>query len=73
MTQDAPGMKGYRSRNKGGELREKRGDTHIITIRKEYGENDAQGMRGDAHLHTAIEKAGVTSLDGLLRKQGRKG
>jgi hypothetical protein len=73
MVQDAPGMKGYRSRNKDGELREKRGDTHIATIRKQYGDNVAPGMRGDTHLHTAKEKAGVTSLDGLLRKQEKKG
>ena len=32
MTKDAPGMRGIRSRNESGELREKRGDTHVKTI-----------------------------------------
>jgi hypothetical protein len=31
MAKDAPGMRGYRSRNEDGELRQKRGDTHIST------------------------------------------
>ena len=34
MTKDAPGMRGIRSRNESGELREKRGDTHVKTIEK---------------------------------------
>ena len=33
---DAPGMKGPRSRTKDGTLREKRGDTHMGTIEKKY-------------------------------------
>jgi hypothetical protein len=37
MEKDAPGMRGYRSRNEDGELRQKRGDTHIGTIEKQYG------------------------------------
>jgi hypothetical protein len=31
MTKDAPRMRGYRSRNEDGELRQKRGDTHVGT------------------------------------------
>jgi len=34
MPKDAPGMRGYRSRNEDGELRQKRGDTHVGTIEK---------------------------------------
>ena len=37
MAKDAPGMRGDRSRNEDGELRQKRGDTHIGTIEKQYG------------------------------------
>src|SRR5688500_283446 len=33
---DAPGMKGQRSRNQDGELRQKRGDTHARTIEEQY-------------------------------------
>ena len=32
MVKDASGMRGYRSRNEDGELRQKRGDTHIDVI-----------------------------------------
>lgn len=37
MGKDAAGMRGIRSRNKGGELRQKRSDTKIGTIEKKYG------------------------------------
>ena len=37
MAGDAVGMKGYRSRNDGGELRQKRADTFVSTIEKNYG------------------------------------
>lgn len=33
---DAPGMRGERSRNDNGELRKKRSDTHIGTIEQNY-------------------------------------
>jgi hypothetical protein len=33
---DAPGMRGDRSRNDNGELRQKRSDTHIGTIEQKY-------------------------------------
>lgn len=32
MAKDAPGMRGFRSRNEDGELRQKRGDTHVGKI-----------------------------------------
>jgi len=64
MAQDAPGMRGYRSRNENGELREKRGDTHIGTIEQKYGVD--LGVRGDMHLDTLLERKGVESLNDLL-------
>ena len=36
MAKDAPGMRGIRSRNKDGELRDKRNDTLVSTIEKQY-------------------------------------
>jgi len=36
MAKDAPGMKGIRSRNENGRLRQKRSDTHVGTIEQEY-------------------------------------
>ncbi|KNY24778.1 hypothetical protein [Pseudobacteroides cellulosolvens] len=66
MAKDAPGMKGYRSRNQNGELRQKRGDTHVSTIEKKY--NKDFDVRSDMHLQTLLEKENVSSLDQLLRK-----
>jgi hypothetical protein len=63
---DAPGMVGCRSRDKDGQLRTKREDTHVATIEKHYGVD--LGVRGDTHLGTLLEKRGVNSLDELLRK-----
>jgi len=63
---DAPGMRGDRSRTKSGPLREKRGDTRVDTIEKKY--KIDIGMRGDANLDTALERHGVKSLHELVEK-----
>jgi hypothetical protein len=63
---DAPGMRGDRSRTKVGPLREKRGDTRVDTIEEKYGVD--LGMRGDAHLDTALERHGAKSLHDLIKK-----
>ncbi len=65
MKKDAPGMKGYRSRNQDGELREKRGDTHMGTIEKHYGRNF--NVRSDMHLDTYLSTNDIESLNDLLR------
>ncbi len=67
MAKDAPGMRGYRSRNEDGELREKRGDTHVGTIEKKY--NRDLGVRSDMHLDTLLERTGVDSLNDLLHNK----
>lgn len=64
MAKDAPGMRGYRSRNETGELREKRGDTHVETIEKKY--HVDLGVRGDMHLDTLLERKDVESLNDLI-------
>jgi hypothetical protein len=64
---DAPGMKGIRSRNSDGELRQKRGDTHVGTIEKEYGVNF--GVNSNMHLNTLLQKENTPSLHKLLEKQ----
>lgn len=66
MAKDATGMKGFRSRNQNGELRQKRGDTHVSTVEKKY--NQDFGVRSNMHLSTLLEKENVSSLDQLLRK-----
>lgn len=64
MAKDADGMKGSRSRNQDGELREKRGDTHMGTIEKQYGRDF--NVRSDMHLDTYLEQNNIASLNDLL-------
>ena len=61
---DAPGMRGIRSRNETGPLREKRGDTHISTVEAEYCID--LGVRSDMHLDTLLESKRLKSLNGLI-------
>jgi hypothetical protein len=71
MSKDAPGMRGIRSRNEDGQLREKRGDTHVKTIEKQYDRDF--GVRGDMHLDTLLQREGVQSLHELIEtNNGRK-
>jgi hypothetical protein len=62
---DAPGMKGQRSRNNDGQLREKRGDTHMGTIEKNY--NRDFGVRSDMELDNFLNKNGLNSLNNLIK------
>jgi len=64
MAKDAPGMRGYRSRNEDGELRQKRGDTHVGTIEKKHGRDF--DVRRDTHLSTLLERERVASLNDLI-------
>ena len=61
---DAPGMRGDRSRNEDGQLRQKRSDTHIGTIEKKY--NIDLEVRSDMHLGTYLEKNNIPSLNDLI-------
>lgn len=65
---DAPGMKGPRSRNEDGELRQKRGDTHVGTIEEQYGIDF--GVRSDMKLETLRERLGAVSIEDLIDKGG---
>lgn len=67
---DAPGMKGERGRNNDGQLREKRGDTHIGTIEKQY--NVDLNVRSDMHLDTFLEQNNITSLNDLINDNKQK-
>jgi hypothetical protein len=66
MAKDAPGMRGYRSRNDNGELRDKRDDTHMGTIEKQYGID--LHVRDDMHLETYLEEHKIKSLNDLITK-----
>jgi hypothetical protein len=57
-----------RQRDKDGEIREKRGDTKVGTLRKEYGDDFAEGYRADTHLETVREKEGK-SLSQLVKEK----
>jgi hypothetical protein len=57
-----------RGRDRDGEIRHKRRDTLVRTLREEYGEGFARGYRADATLGTVLDREGVDSLDQLLRK-----
>ena len=70
MAKDAPGMRGIRSRNQDGPLRDKRDDTHVGTIESKY--NRDFGVRSDMQLGTLLEKLDVKSLNDLIKsKHGR--
>jgi hypothetical protein len=57
-----------RMRDHNGEIRQKRSDTKVETLRKTYGDDFASGYRSDAHLGTVLKREGVESLDQLLKK-----
>lgn len=58
-----------RMRDENGEIRKKRSDTLVGTLRGEYGLNFAKGYRSDAELGTVLKKEGVDSLDQFLKKK----
>lgn len=65
-----PGLDG-RSRDQDGEIRRKRGDTHVGTLRDIYGSGFAPGTRSDTHLDTLLDRAGASSLSDYLRPKER--
>lgn len=67
---DAPGMKGPRGRNEGGELRQKRGDTLISTLEEQY--HVDFGVRGDMKLETLRQKLGATSIEDLIDRANKE-
>jgi hypothetical protein len=60
-------MKGPRSRNHTGELRQKRGDTHAGTIERQY--HIELGVRSDKKLSNVLKDEGVNSLNDLIDKK----
>jgi hypothetical protein len=63
-----PGLDG-RSRDENGQTRAKNGNTRIDTLRETSGEDFGEGLRGDAHLNTLLERTGYDSLSEYLRNQ----
>lgn len=68
---DAPGMRGDRSRNQDGQLRDKRNDTHMGTIEQQY--NRDFGVRSDMELGNFLQQNGIASLNDLVHSDlGKK-
>ena len=68
---DAPGMRGMRSRNQDGQSRDKRDDTHMGTIEKQYDRDF--GERSDMELGTFLKQNGIASLNDLIHSDlGKK-
>ncbi len=61
----AQGMHTDRTRNEDGELRQKRGDTLVGNLEREYDVDF--GVRSDMHLNTLREQTGLTSIEDLPR------
>lgn len=53
---------------KAGEIRQKRGDTLVGTLRETYGQNFAPGVRSDTRLDTLRDRTGK-SLSEMVKKR----
>lgn len=56
-----------RCRDEDGEIRKKRDDTLVRTLRKTYGEEFADDFRSDATLGTVLRETGSNSLSDYLK------
>ncbi|MDA9390447.1 hypothetical protein WN73_07005 [Bradyrhizobium sp. CCBAU 45394] len=56
-----------RCRDQDGEIRQKRGDTLVSTLRKTYGPDFAAGVRSDMRLDTLRERMGGASLSKIIK------
>ena len=67
----ATGLDG-RHRDKDGRIDEKRGDTLVRTLRKEYGEDFLRGRRSDTKLSTIREQTGKSLTELVQQHKGAK-
>ena len=65
MPKHPTGLDG-RTRDFDGEIRQKRGDTLVVTLRKTYGPDFAPGARSDMKLETLRNRTG-SSLSELVK------
>jgi hypothetical protein len=71
MAKDAPGMRGNRSRNEDGQLRDTRDDKHVGTLEKQY--NRDFGVRSDMQVGNLLKKIGIKSVNDLIHSDiGKK-
>jgi hypothetical protein len=57
-----------RCRDTDGEIRHKRSDTRVGTLRETYGEDFAKGYRSDAKLGTVLDRERAVTLSDLLKR-----
>lgn len=57
-----------RQRDEDGQIRNKRKDTLVGTLRMTYGANFARGYRSDTKLGTVLGSEGVKTLDELIKR-----
>ena len=69
MTKHYPTGLDGRMRDGDGEIRKKRNDTLVCTLRDEYGPGFASGYRSDTKLKTVLKDAGVNTLDQYRKKR----
>ncbi len=60
-----------RCQDQDGEIRRKRSDTRVDTLRGTYGDSFAAGYRGDMKLETLLERESASSLSELLSRRKR--
>jgi hypothetical protein len=58
-----------RCRDNDGEIRQKRGDTLVGTLRKTYGQDFAPRVRSDTRLDTLRKRAGGESLTKIVHEE----
>jgi len=58
-----------RCRDEDGEIRKKRDDTLVRTLRKTYGEDFADEFRSDATLGTVLKETDSASLSDYLKRR----
>lgn len=58
-----------RCRDQDGEIRHKRRDTLVRTLRGTYGDDFAPGIRSDAKLGTVLDRAGARTLADYLKNR----
>lgn len=64
-------MRGNRSRNGNGRLRDTRDDKHVETLEKQYDRDF--GVRGDMHVGTLLGQTGMPSVHALINSDiGKK-
>ena len=57
-----------RTQDSDDEIRQKRNDTLVGTLRQTYGPDFAEGYRADAKLETVLREERVSTLSQLLKK-----